>query len=92
MKINFKSLILLILIIVIVVSALSYYSEVNQSGDKFTHGKLIELFEKDLVRTLVIDENSLVTVGVLQPVGTNANGDRIFKQKENGEFDLLQFQ
>ena len=92
MKINFKSLILLILIIVIVVSAISYYSEVNQSGDKFTHGKLIELFEKDLVRTLVIDENSLVTVGVLQPVGTNANGDRIFKQKENGEFDLLQFQ
>ncbi len=93
MKINFKSLILLIVIILLALSALSFYSNVNQNEDRFTHGKLIDLFEQDLVRTLVIDENSLVTVGVLQIAKP---GDEYtldgFKAKENGEFDLKEFQ
>jgi len=91
MKINFKSLFLLILIIFLAISAVSVFSNVNKNTDKFTHGKLLDLFDQDLVRTLVIDENSVVTVGVLQKTGTDASGNPVFKKKENGEFDLKEY-
>ena len=61
MKANFKSIISLVLIVVVVL-VLSAVLDGRVNNDKFLYSDLLELFEEDLVRDFVIDDNGKITL------------------------------
>ena len=83
MKANFKSIISLVLIVVVVL-VLSAVLDGRVNNDKFLYSDLLELFEEDLVRDFVIDDNGKITLNAYV-VTKNEDGSYIFAFNEKGE-------
>ena len=75
MKANLKSIIMLVLLIGAVLIAASLLSG-NNSEEEFVYSDLVELFEEDLVRDFVIDENGVIKLNAY-----------IVTEKEDGSFE-----
>ena len=83
MKANLKSIISLILIISVVL-VLSAVLEGRVNKDKFTYSELVDLFEEDLVRDFVVDDNGKITLNAY--VATkNEDGSYTFAVNDKGE-------
>ena len=78
MKANFKSIAMLLVIVLAAVLAVSFFSPKSESGDKFVYSDLIQLFEDDLVKSFVVDENGLMTLETYKYV-KNENGEDILE-------------
>ena len=82
MKANFKSIIVLVLIVGIVIVAGSFLLN-RQKDDEFVYSDLLELFEEDLVRDFVIDNNAVMTLNAYKAT-KNPDGGYDFELDENG--------
>ena len=83
MKANLKSIISLILIISVVL-VLSAVLEGRVNKDKFTYSELVDLFEEDLVRDFVVDDNGKITLNAYV-VTKNEDGSYTFAVNDKGE-------
>ena len=61
MKANFKGIIILLLIVAIAIVCATFMME-RDKKDEFVYSELLELFEEDLVRDFVIDNNAVMKV------------------------------
>ena len=87
MKANFKNIIILLLIIGIVIVGASFLMNKSGNEDKFVYSDLVDLFEKDLVRDFVVDENGTITLNAL--IATkDENGNYVFGEDGNYVFEL----
>ena len=75
MKANLKSIILLLAIIVGVIFTTTFITNNSRAQDEFVYSELIELFDKDLVTSFVVDESNTIHVKAYVP-----------KKGENGEY------
>ena len=92
MKFNFKSIFLLLFIVLAMVLAVSVFSKTDDN-EVLNSGELMQLFEDDLVYYFEVDGDSVIYVDKLQQIGTDpVTGDRIFKTKENGDFDTVRIE
>ena len=83
MKANIKNIIILLIIVGIVIVGASFLSGKDKDGDAFVYSDLIQLFEDDLVRDFVIDENATIELNAY--VATkNSNGNFTYELDENG--------
>ena len=55
MKINFKNIIILIVIVAVVITAVSIYTSSIKKDEEFLSSDILELFEKNLVTSFVVD-------------------------------------
>ena len=91
MKANFKNIIILVLIVGVVIVGSSFMMENATSEDKFTYSDLVAIFEADLVRDFVIDENDVITLNAyVVKLDANGNpiienGNYVFEMDENGK-------
>ena len=83
MKANFKSILSLILIIGVVL-VLSTLLEGRVNNDKFLYSDLLDLFEKDLVRDFVVDDNGKITLNAYV-VTKNEDGSLSLVLNDKGE-------
>ena len=83
MKANFKSIISLILIIGVVL-VLSTLLEGRVNNDKFLYSDLLDLFEADLVRDFVVDDNGKITLNAYV-VTKNEDGTLSLVLNDKGE-------
>ena len=83
MKANFKSILSLILIIGVVL-VLSTLLEGRVNNDKFLYSDLLDLFEKDLVRDFVVDDNGKITLNAYV-VTKNEDGTLSLVLNDKGE-------
>ena len=83
MKANFKSIISLILIIGVVL-VLSTLLEGRVNNDKFLYSDLLDLFEADLVRDFVVDDNGKITLNAYV-VTKNEDGSLSLVLNDKGE-------
>ncbi len=83
MKANIKNIIILLIIVGIVIVGASFLSGKDKDGDAFVYSDLIQLFEDDLVRDFVIDENATIELNAY--VATkNSDGKFTYELDENG--------
>ena len=66
MKANIRNIITFLLILGVVIVGSSFLMEKTDNAEKFTYSKLVELFEKDLVKDFIIDENDTITLHAYQ--------------------------
>ena len=89
MKANFKSILSLILIIGVVL-VLSTLLEGRVNNDKFLYSDLLDLFEADLVRDFVVDDNGKITLNAYVVTknedGTPDRIERLFSPKYPYEY------
>ena len=71
MKVNFKSIITLVVIVVLVILAVSFFTEQFKDDDEFLYSDVVELFEKNLVHSYVVDGNGNLTIVALRPAEGN---------------------
>ena len=83
MKANFKSILSLILIIGVVL-VLSTLLEGRVNNDKFLYSDLLDLFEADLVRDVVVDDNGKITLNAYV-VTKNEDGSLSLVLNDKGE-------
>ena len=83
MKANFKSILSLILIIGVVL-VLSTLLEGRVNNDKFLYSDLLDLFEADLVRDFVVDDNGKITLNAYV-VTKNEDGSLSLVLNDKGE-------
>ena len=83
MKANFKSILSLILIIGVVL-VLSTLLEGRVNNDKFLYSDLLDLFEADLVRDFVVDDNGKITLNAYV-VTKNEDGTLSLVLNDKGE-------
>ena len=83
MKANFKSILSLILIIGVVL-VLSTLLEGRVNNDKFLYSDLLDLFEADLVRDFVVDDNGKITLNAYV-VTKNEDGSVSLVLNDKGE-------
>ena len=62
MKANFKSILILLIIVGIVIAGASYFMSEKDDGGAITFSDIVTMFEKDLVRDFVVDENAKITL------------------------------
>ena len=86
MKANFKSIIMLILMVGAVILAVSVFSTANQE-DEFIYSDIIEMFDEDLVTSFVVDENSVITLKVME-YATDKDGNYILDGAGNRIYKL----
>ena len=83
MKANFKGIIILLLIIAIAIVGATFLMD-KKDKDEFVYSDLLELFEEDLVRDFVIDNNAVMTLNVFK-VTKNPDGSYSYEYDEKGE-------
>ena len=84
MKANFKNIIILVVIIGIVIVGSSFLMDKSNNNDKFLYSDLIDLFEMDVVRDFVIDENYVITMNVYV-FNVDDNGNIIIEKDDKGK-------
>ncbi len=87
MKFNFKSIIMLVLIIAIMIAAVSMFSTPTAKAKDITYGKLVDLFENDLVTTFTVNGESIITLEALQPI-LNDKGEPVLDGDGNPTYKL----
>ena len=88
MKFNFKSIILLIFIVIAMIVAVSVFTD-RQNADTVNSGELMQLFEDDLVYYFEVDGESVIYIDKLQQIGTDDNGNAVFKKNDKGEYETV---
>ena len=83
MKANFKSIIMLVLIVGVFIVAVSMMNQ-SKAEDEFVYSELVELFEEDLVKSFVVDENGTITV-VAYKATLDESGNTILELDKNGK-------
>ena len=91
MKANFKNIIILVLIIGIVIVSASFIMDKSKDEDKFVYSDLVDLFEKDLVRDFVVDENGTIKLNAYIIVGQNEDGSYNYELNEKGERKVKEY-
>ena len=91
MKANFKNIIILILIVGIVIVSASFIMDKSKDEDKFVYSDLVDLFEKDLVRDFVVDENGTIKLNAYIVTGQNEDGSYIYELDSKGERKLKEY-
>ena len=91
MKANFKNIIILILIVGIVIVSASFIMDRSKDEDKFVYSDLVDLFEKDLVRDFVVDENGTIKLNAYIVTGQNEDGSYIYELDSKGERKLKEY-
>ena len=91
MKANFKNIIILILIVGIVIVSASFIMDKSKDEDKFVYSDLVDLFEKDLVRDFVVDENGTIKLNAYIVTGQNEDGSNIYELDSKGERKLKEY-
>ena len=91
MKANFKNIIILILIVGIVIVSASFIMDRSKDEDKFVYSDLVDLFEKDLVRDFVVDENGTIKLNAYIVTGQNEDGSYIYELDSKGERKLREY-
>ncbi len=86
MKVNFKSIIFLVLIVAVMITAVSVFSMNTPKKDELTYGALIQMFEDDLVRSFVVNGESIITVKALQIV-KDAQGNPVLDADGNVTYE-----
>ena len=90
MKANFKNIIIFLLVIGVVILLSSFLmGELNQE-DKFLYSDLVDLFEEDLVRDFVVDENATITLNAFV-VTKNEDGSYSFELDDKGERKVKEY-
>ena len=62
MKANLKNILVLVFIVGAVILAVSLFSNVGGEEEPFRYSDLVELFDKDMVVSIVIDEEGIATI------------------------------
>ena len=91
MKANFKNIIILLLIIGIVIVSASFIMDKSKDEDKFVYSDLVDLFEKDLVRDFVVDENGTIKLNAYIIVGQNEDGSYNYELNDKGERKVKEY-
>ena len=91
MKANFKNIIILLLIIGIVIVSASFIMDKSKDEDKFVYSDLVDLFEKDLVRDFVVDENGTIKLNAYIIVGQNEDGTYNYELNDKGERKVKEY-
>ena len=90
MKANFKNIIIFLLVVGVVILLSSFLmGELNQE-DKFLYSDLVDLFEEDLVRDFVVDENATITLNAFV-VTKNEDGSYSFELDDKGERKVKEY-
>ncbi len=92
MKVNFRSLIWLVVIFALMLAVVSMFSSMRAEEDVFTYSDLVELIDEELVYSLVIDGDGVVTVEALQLEEGAVSGSKNFKKNKNGDYELLTYE
>ena len=92
MKVNFRSLIWLVVIFALMLAVVSMFSSMREEEDVFTYSDLVELINEELVYSLVIDGDGVVTVEALQLEEGAVSGSKNFKKNKNGDYELLTYE
>ena len=75
MKANIKNIIIFVIIVGIIIVVSSLAMDQSNKDEEFLYSDLIDLFEADLVRDFVVDENGKITLNAF-----------VIKQNEDGSF------
>ncbi len=90
MKANFKNIIIFIVIVGLVIVGSSFFMGQSQKDDKFLYSDLLDLFEEDLVRDFVVDENATIKLNAY--VATkNGDGTYNFELDDKGEKKVKEY-
>ena len=89
MKANFKNIIILILVVGVVIAGASFLMSKNKDESKFGYSDLIHLFEEDLVRDFVIDENGVMKLNAYV-VTQNEDGSYEFELNDKNERKVVE--
>ena len=90
MKANIKNIIIFVLVVAVVVVGSSFFMDKNKNEDKFLYSDLVDLFEKDLVRDFVVDENATITLNAFV-VKTNEDGSYDFELDDKGQKKVKEY-
>ena len=90
MKANFKNIIILLVIIGVVIVGSSFLLDGQNQEGKFLYSDLVELFEKDLVRDFVVDENAIITLNAFV-VKENDDGTYEYELDDKGERKVKEY-
>ena len=90
MKANFKNIIILLVIIGVVIVGSSFLLDGQNQEGKFLYSDLVELFEKDLVRDFVVDENATITLNAFV-VKENDDGTYEYELDDKGERKVKEY-
>ena len=63
----------------------------SKDEDKFVYSDLVDLFEKDLVRDFVVDENGTIKLNAFIVTGQNEDGSYIYELDSKGERKLKEY-
>ncbi len=86
MKANFKSILVLIVLVTVVVVGVSFFSS-EKAEEEFLYSNMIELFDKDLVASFVVDDDSVIHLKLYEADSTgkiviDENGNKKISDKE----------
>ena len=90
MKANFKNIIIFILVVGLVIVLSSFFMDQSKQEDKFLYSDLLELFEEDLVRDFVVDENGTITLNAFV-VTKNEDGSYNFELDDKGQKKVKEY-
>lgn len=90
MKANFKNIIIFILVVGVVIVGSSFLMEKTDTEDKFVYSDLVDLFEADLVRDFVVDENATITLNAFV-IKQNEDGSFSFELDDKGEKKVKEY-
>ena len=90
MKANIKNIIIFFLVVGVVIVGSSFFMGQNKDEDKFLYSDLIDLFEKDLVKDFVVDENATITLNAYV-VKVNNDGSYDFELDSKGERKVQEY-
>ena len=88
MKANFKSILILLIIVGIVIVGASYFMGEGKNDEEFTYSNLVDLFEQDLVRDFVVDEEATIK---LNRIFRNADGSLVYNDDGNLKVEELTY-
>ena len=93
MKINFKNIIFLIVIVAVIITAVSIYTSSIKKDEDFLSSDIVELFEKNLVTSFVVDGNLNLSLNAyviqLDQNGnelTHPDGSYILEKDQSGNY------
>ena len=84
MKVNFKNIILLIVIVALMIVGVSIFNGITKQQDEIVYGEIASYFDKNLITSIKIDENNLVT-GTRYNLVTNNDGSMAIEVDKNGK-------
>ena len=84
MKVNFKNIILLVVIVALMIVGVSIFNSITKQQDEIVYGEISSYFEKNIIKSIKIDENNLVT-GTRYNLVENEDGSVAIEVDKNGK-------